>query len=289
MKITASALFLLCLSSALFTGCSSADEKAFQSALKAAQSGSAAAQAQLGQYYEQGKGTAKDPGQSLHWRRKAALQGHAEAFQWLRRQALLGNHEADFFLSGLLDQGNALLASWIYLQARQGDAQAQYAAAWMHDMGLGLIEDPHLAMRWYERSARQGCLLAQEVFQERLRRGAVMAHHKSKNTIYGHAAPYPPFHLKAGSYNAYLYHIDKNQVKTPRAWNTSGAYISSKNTISGRNQIYLTPQEYENMFNGAARNRSSSIHADQPRSFNIQGGSENDTYNLDGADSAAAQ
>jgi TPR repeat protein len=288
MKITASALCLLCLSTTLFTGCSSADEKAFQSALKAAQSGSAAAQVQLGQYYEQGKGTAKDPGQSLHWRQKAALQGHAEAFQWLRRQALLGNHEADFFLSGLLDQGNALLASWIYLQARQGDAQAQYAAAWMHDMGLGLIEDPHLAMRWYERSAKQGCLLAQEVFQERLRRGAVMAHHRSKNTIYGHAAPYPPFYLKAGSYNAYLYHIDKNQVKTPRAWNTSGAYISSKNTISGRNQIYLTPQEYENMFNGAAKNRSSSIHADQPRSFNIQGGSESDMQNLEGADSAAA-
>lgn len=99
MKITASALCLLCLSSALFTGCSSADEKAFQSALKAAQSGSAAAQAQLGQYYEQGKGTAKDPGQSLHWRRKAALQGNAEAFQWLRRQALQGNAEADLFLS----------------------------------------------------------------------------------------------------------------------------------------------------------------------------------------------
>ena len=241
MKITASALCLLCLSSALLTGCSSADEKAFQSALKAAQSGSAAAQAQLGQYYEQGKGTAKDPGQSLHWRQKAALQGNADAFQWLRRQALQGNHEADFFLSGLLDQGNTLLASWIYLQARQGDAQAQYAAAWMHDMGLGLIEDPHLAMRWYERSARQGCLLAQKVFQERLRRGAVMAHHRSKNTIYGHVAPYPPFYLTAGSYNAYLYHIDKNQVKTPRAWNTSGAYISSKNTISGHNQIYLTP------------------------------------------------
>ena len=74
MKITASALCLLCLSTTLFTGCSSADEKAFQSALKAAQSGSAAAQAQLGQYYEQGKGTAKDPGQSLHWHQKAAMQ-----------------------------------------------------------------------------------------------------------------------------------------------------------------------------------------------------------------------
>ena len=289
MKITASALCLLCLSSALLTGCSSADEKAFQSALKAAQSGSAAAQAQLGQYYEQGKGTAKDPGQSLHWRQKAALQGNADAFKWLRRQALQGNAEADLFLSEQLDKGNSLLASWIYLQARQGDAQAQYAAAWMHDMGLGLIEDPHLAMRWYERSARQGCLLAQKVFQERLRRGAVMAHHRSKNTIYGHVAPYPPFYLTAGSYNAYLYHIDKNQVKIPRAWNTSGAYISGKNKISGRNQIYLTPKEYENMFNGASKNRSSGIDADQARPFDMQGSGENDRRNLEGTDSAAAQ
>lgn len=40
------------------------------------------------------------------------------------------------------------------------------------------------------------------------------------------------------------------------------------------------------MFNGASKNRSSGIDADQARSFNIQNGNESDMQNLEGADSS---
>lgn len=45
--------------------------------------------------------------------------------------------------------------------AEQGHADAQYRLAIMHQNGLGLVRDPHLALRWMTAAAEQGHALAQ--------------------------------------------------------------------------------------------------------------------------------
>lgn len=234
----------------VLTACSSVEEQAFKTALKEAEAGRDTAQLQLAQYYQSGQGTEKNPTQSLYWYEQAALQGNANAFQQLRQLSLAGNYAADLFLSDLLDNGNALLANWIYQQALAGDSQAQYALAWMYDMGIGRIEDPYLAMKWYEKSAAQQNSLAEYIYKKRLKRGTVLPHHKYPNTIYGGVKPYPIFSSKIE--NAYLYHINDSAVKTPRAWDISGAYISNKHLIKNDKTLYLTPDEYADMFGRAS-------------------------------------
>ncbi|OTG81290.1 hypothetical protein B9T33_06365 [Acinetobacter sp. ANC 5054] len=244
----------LCLCIVFLTGCSSKEEREFKATLKTAESGDVMAQMKVGDLYLEGTGTEKNLEQSLYWYKQAALQGNANAFQQLRQLALAGNHNADVFLSDLLDNGNTLLANWIYQQALASDSQAQYALAWMYDMGIGRIEDPYLAMKWYKKSAEQHNVLAEYIYKERLKRGTVMPHHKYPNTIYGGVKPYPNFSSKIE--NAYLYHINSRAVKTPRTWNISGDYISNKHLIKKDKTLYLTPDEYDDMFGKASDSNS---------------------------------
>jgi TPR repeat protein len=78
-----------------------------------AESGDPAAQAQLGKYYEQGKGVGKDYAQALQWFKKSADQGNAAGLDGLGKLYMWGHGvprdfvQARDLFTKAADQGNA--------------------------------------------------------------------------------------------------------------------------------------------------------------------------------------
>lgn len=155
---------------------------------KAADQGSAAAQAKIGWLYENGFGVKQDYTEALNWYRKAAEQSNAAAqnnLGWLYQNGFGVKQdyaEAANYYRKAADQGNVKAAvnlGWLYengwgverdcsraLQsylaaANKGDAGAQTNVGVLYEKGLGVEKDYQVAMAWYYRAADQGNALAQ--------------------------------------------------------------------------------------------------------------------------------
>jgi TPR repeat protein len=119
---------------------------------KAAELGHAQAQFSLGACYEHGEGARKDAGKAVEWYRKAAEQGHAGA------QSNLGACYANG--EGVRkDAGEAV--QWHREAAEQGHAEAQCNLGQCYDNGEGVSTDAGQAVEWYRKAAAQGNVQAQ--------------------------------------------------------------------------------------------------------------------------------
>lgn len=155
---------------------------------EAAEKGSAFAQFNLGQRYEEGQGVARDISQAMAWYRKAAGQGYAraqtrlgdiyhagqgvprddeQAVTWFRKAALQGSAEAQARLGGMYELGlgvprnDELAINWFVKAAEQGDTDAQFKLGGKYYFGTGVPQDAKQAVTWFRKAAELGHMVAQ--------------------------------------------------------------------------------------------------------------------------------
>jgi TPR repeat protein len=180
---------------------SSNEEASMSCLLEAAQAGLQEAQHALGHAFASGKGQTQDAMQAAQWFAKAAGQGYApaqyalacacmdgqggardpaEALKWYRAAAAQDHPAAQVALE-LIDQESLPLrngfgargrrranakerrkgsARWLKAAA-SGDPDATYHVALMHELGLGVTQDPAVAKQLYRSAAEQSDLRAQ--------------------------------------------------------------------------------------------------------------------------------
>ena len=168
----------------LFSRIRAGDESALQALKKAAESGDADSQFQLGRAYSFGGPILKsDFDLAAKWAEKAAMSGNLEAqsnmgylysigqgvpkdavkaISWWQRCAEQGFVQCQFNLGLAYDQGNLVPKDpdkafyWMNKAAMQGAAVAQVTVGMMHGRGIGTREDPKEALAWYRKAAAQG-------------------------------------------------------------------------------------------------------------------------------------
>jgi hypothetical protein len=129
------------------------DQPDFESQVRLAEWGDAAAQAYLGWMYEQGKGVQQNHVEAVRWYRKAADQEHAGA------QASLG---FAYFDGKGVGQDKVKAVRWYRKAAEHGDATSQYFVGWAYEAGYGVARDAAAATHWYRKAADQGNAEAQK-------------------------------------------------------------------------------------------------------------------------------
>lgn len=108
---------------------------------------SASEMIELGEKYEKGIGTEKDPQKAFYYYEKAAATGDAVALN------KLGN----MYASGLGCTQDSYMAANLYRQAAEkGNMYAQSNIAWCYWDGKGVEKDRDTALQWLRRSAAQG-------------------------------------------------------------------------------------------------------------------------------------
>jgi len=126
---------------------------------KAAESGNAYAQRQLGLQYFLGHDVALDNGEAVKWFQKAAEQGDAAG------QYFLGM----CYQKGIgINKDLAGSAKWLLKAAEQGLADAQYRLGLDYDQGRGVAKDDGEAVKWFQKAADQGNVDAQKLLATRL-------------------------------------------------------------------------------------------------------------------------
>ncbi len=153
-----------------------------------AAAGDAAAQTELGERYEDGRGVVQDDGVAVSWFRRAAEQGYApgqaaltfnyatgrgvaqddvEAVRWERRAADQGhaigqNNLGVSYRDGLgVVQNYREAVRWFRRAAEQGHAGGQNNLGTMYGTGRGVEQNDAEAVRWYRLAAEQGRVLVQ--------------------------------------------------------------------------------------------------------------------------------
>ena len=148
----------------------------FAATIKAAESGDADAQFDLGLMYNNGQGVPKDYAEAVKWFRLAADQGfakgqnglglmynigqgvpkdYAEAVKWYRLAAEQGYVSAQFNLGLMYNNGQGVLkdyaeaVKWFRLAAEQGDVDAQHELGFKYYMGQGVPHDYAEAYVWF--------------------------------------------------------------------------------------------------------------------------------------------
>ena len=185
---------------ALYRTASHGSALAFDDLKRAAESGIAQAQIDLGQLYGTGQGVPFDDVESMKWyamavpdlrRRATAGESYAqfalgtlyltgvgvtadkeEALSWLRKAADQGNKiakrmVAQRFMAGdgaglrTREQLHADALALAREAAEGGDAESQYYLASLYESGAAGVKNPEAALDWYRKSASQGDAQAQ--------------------------------------------------------------------------------------------------------------------------------
>ncbi|NWF35314.1 tetratricopeptide repeat protein [Mariprofundus sp. KV] len=120
---------------------------------KAAGTGDAVGQFNLGYLYSRGFGLPQDPMKALMWFQKSAEQGLARA----------QNHLGLAYIEarGGVSQNYKEAAQWFHKSAAQGDAEGAYLLAGLYSEGLGVPQSHAKAMKWHLRAAEQNHAYAQ--------------------------------------------------------------------------------------------------------------------------------
>jgi len=117
---------------------------------QAAELGYAPSAYRLGECYEYGKmGCPQDPALSIHYYNIAAQQNHRDACFALTAWYLVGS-------PGVLPQSDTEAFLWAKKAAEQGLAKAQYAVGYFYEVGIGTIQSPREAVRFYKLAGDQG-------------------------------------------------------------------------------------------------------------------------------------
>jgi len=127
---------------------------------KKAESGDAAAQFELAQYYEREANKARSE--------RRTLRDQKQAFDWYTRSAEQGFSKAQFNLGRVYFHGHGvaqdkdLAVEWQIKAAEQGLAEAQYAVGNVYLYGGILEQDVELALDLFTKAANQNHLPAQK-------------------------------------------------------------------------------------------------------------------------------
>ena len=164
------------------------EESAFQSYVKAANSGFDEAQLKVGHSYHYGHGVVQNYGKATEWYRQAARQNHAEsqrmlgrmyndgkgvdkdinqAIVWYKKAADYGNVWAlhnlgHLYISGDLDKDYEMAFFWYKKAADLGLDESQYNVGVMYEQGLGVKRNNEQAVNWLKLAAEQGHTRAAE-------------------------------------------------------------------------------------------------------------------------------
>lgn len=125
----------------------------------AAESGDAAAQTQLGWWYQQGTTGSADTEQAESWYRRAAEAGNAKG-QFLLARLYIAQKRPDDAIP------------WLRRAADAGDASAKAWLAWAYRTGTGVAADDAEARRWQAAAADSGIAPLQSVLGRQLLREA---------------------------------------------------------------------------------------------------------------------
>jgi TPR repeat protein len=119
---------------------------------RAANLGLAEAQYHFGRMHDKGFGTEQNFDESIKWFRKAAEQGNAQG------QNALG---ASYYRGEGVLKNTIEAVKWYRKAAEQGDANAQYSLGWSYANGEGVPKDPTEGLKWFRKAAAQGDAEAQ--------------------------------------------------------------------------------------------------------------------------------
>jgi len=129
----------------------------------------------MGMMYKDGDGVEKDRGQAINWLKKAAACGHVKAADFLAKEfgikvkvtsaKITDSDKKNAPPSG----GESKELKAISKAAFAGDATAQFELAKHYQTGDGVEKNEALALRWFQRAARQGNVEAQYIFARALK------------------------------------------------------------------------------------------------------------------------
>jgi len=103
-----------------------------------------------------------------HWEKVEYDLPSADQVRMIRTAAEQGNAESQFRLALMYDQGigveqdPTVAVKWMLKAAEQGYVEAQYNLATSYDTGYGVVQDYAEAVRWYRAAAKQGYSSAQK-------------------------------------------------------------------------------------------------------------------------------
>jgi len=128
-------------------------ERTVKAITDAAEAGDAKAQLELALLFAAGKGVRASDEQYIHWTKKSATNGFADA------QFELGVLFSNGSMGLELDYHRSFF--WLEKAAQQGHATAQNNLAIAYKNGNGVAQDTDASVFWYKKSAAQGYSLAQ--------------------------------------------------------------------------------------------------------------------------------
>ena len=125
--------------------------KAIEMLTPLANNNNAYAQLRLGILHYHGQGTPEDEKVALHWWKKSAAQGNADAMFQIANAYLFGSQAA----KGVADPDREA-AVWYFQAASAGHAEAQYHLGLLFLAGKGVVDNQEEAARWFRKAADQG-------------------------------------------------------------------------------------------------------------------------------------
>ncbi|MDR1826947.1 MAG: SEL1-like repeat protein [Methylobacteriaceae bacterium] len=172
--------------------------QALEESIKAAKTGDAKAQHELGQIYYDGRDARRKYYQlpnyveAANWFRKSAEQGYApaqvslgyvflngegvkkdatEAVKWFRRAAEQGSADAEMWMGSAYHHGEGVpqddveAVKWYHRAAAHGSRNGEYMLGYMYGTGAGVPKDEAEALKWYHLSAEHGHYDAQRALE----------------------------------------------------------------------------------------------------------------------------
>ena len=112
-----------------------------------AEAGEVAAQHEMAERYENGRGVGRDFGVAMSWYERTAEQGHVPAQLEVGRRYAAGRG---------VERNDAVAASWFRRAAELGDPRARFDLGVMYRDGRGVAQDYATALSWFRRLADSG-------------------------------------------------------------------------------------------------------------------------------------
>lgn len=122
-------------------------EEKFNRELPKANQGDENAQLEIGEMYNRGRGTAKNPIQAFEWYLKAANQGNTKAAYKIGYAYLVGKGVPADFTKAM---------SWLTIASNKGYERAHYYLGEIYELGKGVDVDLKTALTWYEKASGGG-------------------------------------------------------------------------------------------------------------------------------------
>ena len=144
--------FVVMLLTVLLLPLSALADDLFDVQMKLAKQGNPEAQFKVGEMYEIGIGVERNKREAIYWTTRSANQRHETA----RFKLLYWDLEKE----GLNDENKPRLEE-LNEKAKQGNAQAQYYLGKMYARGVGINQNPDVAIGWLNKAATVGVLEAE--------------------------------------------------------------------------------------------------------------------------------